>query len=100
MRNSSVTQMAKLALQKILRLAPILLQIFKNWIQRLSAIFWDMIVIFFNNPIHFVGSDGHIASLFQGSKALLEKSKLVKPVNGLKMYPEGLTITPHVIKSA
>ena len=37
---------------------------------------------------------------FLGSNALLEKLKLVKPVNGLKTYPERLTITPRVVKSA
>ena len=91
--------MAELALQNILRLVPYCYKYLKTGF-RLSAIFWDMIVIFFNNPFHFVGSDGYIASLFQGSNALLEKLKLVKPVNGLKTYPKRLTITPRVIKSA
>ena len=47
-----------------------------------------------------VGSDGHIASLFTGSSALYEKTKLVVPVVGPKPPPERLTITPNVIQSA
>jgi 6-phosphogluconolactonase len=47
-----------------------------------------------------VGEDGHIASLFPYSPALLEESRLVVPVKGPRPYVNRITITPRVIKSA
>jgi len=47
-----------------------------------------------------VGPDGHTASLFPGSKALLELDRTVVPVVGPKPPPERLTITPPVITRA
>ncbi len=47
-----------------------------------------------------MGPDGHTASLFPGSAALDERSRLVLPVRGPKPPPERLTITPPVIESA
>lgn len=47
-----------------------------------------------------VGDDGHIASLFPGSSALLETERRVVPVVGPTFPCERLTITPPVIKQA
>jgi 6-phosphogluconolactonase len=47
-----------------------------------------------------VGADGHIASLFPGSSALLVKDRSVVPVTGSKAPYQRLTITPRVIASA
>ena len=47
-----------------------------------------------------IGEDGHIASLFPNSAALLEKKRRVVPVVGPKPPPERLTITPQVIANA
>ena len=48
----------------------------------------------------FVGSDGHIASLYPKSNVLNEKTKSVVPVVGPKPPPERLTITTSVIQPA
>jgi 6-phosphogluconolactonase len=48
----------------------------------------------------FVGSDGHIASLYPQSNALNEKTKSVVPIVGPKPPPERLTITTSVIQPA
>lgn len=47
-----------------------------------------------------VGEDGHIASLFPGSPALLEQVRRVVPVSGPKPPNERLTITTPVIAQA
>jgi 6-phosphogluconolactonase len=47
-----------------------------------------------------IGEDGHTASLFPGSPALAERTRLVLPVIGPKPPPERLTITPPVILGA
>jgi len=47
-----------------------------------------------------MGPDGHTASLFPGSPALLEKTRRVVPVVGPKPPPRRLTITPPVIAAA
>lgn len=47
-----------------------------------------------------VGDDGHIASLFPHSPALLETRKRVVPVRAPKPPPERLTVTPPVIAQA
>jgi 6-phosphogluconolactonase len=47
-----------------------------------------------------VGEDGHTASLFPGSAALREETRLVVPVFGPKPPHERLTITPPVIRNA
>lgn len=47
-----------------------------------------------------VGEDGHIASLFPHSPALLETRRRVAPVSAPKPPPERLTITPPVIAQA
>jgi 6-phosphogluconolactonase len=47
-----------------------------------------------------MGADGHTASLFPGSAALDERSRLVVPVAGSKAPAERLTITPPVIEAA
>jgi 6-phosphogluconolactonase len=47
-----------------------------------------------------VGEDGHIASLFPGSEALLETGRRVVPVVGPKLPYDRLTITPPVISRA
>jgi 6-phosphogluconolactonase len=47
-----------------------------------------------------MGPDGHTASLFPGSAALLERRRLVVPVVGPKPPPRRLTITPPVIAAA
>jgi 6-phosphogluconolactonase len=47
-----------------------------------------------------MGADGHTASLFPGSPALDEWSRLVLPVIGTKPPVERLTITPPVIEAA
>jgi 6-phosphogluconolactonase len=47
-----------------------------------------------------MGPDGHTASLFPGSAALDERSRLVVPVVGAKAPAERLTITPPVIEAA
>jgi 6-phosphogluconolactonase len=47
-----------------------------------------------------MGEDGHTASLFPGSPALVETQRLVMPVIGSKPPPQRLTITPPVIHNA
>lgn len=47
-----------------------------------------------------VGEDGHIASLFPYSTALLEKRRPVQPISGPKQPYQRLTITPPVIIQA
>jgi len=47
-----------------------------------------------------MGPDGHTASLFPGSPALLERTRRVVPVLGPKPPLRRLTITPPVIESA
>lgn len=47
-----------------------------------------------------VGEDGHIASLFPSGAALLEASRRVVPVTGVKPPFDRLTITPSVIAQA
>ena len=47
-----------------------------------------------------IGEDGHIASLFPNSSALLETQRKVVPVIGPKAPFKRLTITPPVIESA
>ena len=47
-----------------------------------------------------VGEDGHVASLFPNSSALLLKERSVVPIIGPKEPQERLTITPRVIASA
>jgi 6-phosphogluconolactonase len=47
-----------------------------------------------------VGDDGHVASLFPGSSALLMKERSVVSVRGPKAPHQRLTITPRVIASA
>lgn len=47
-----------------------------------------------------IGEDGHTASLFPGSPALLERTRRVVPVVGPKPPPERLSITPRVIEAA
>lgn len=47
-----------------------------------------------------IGPDGHTASLFPGSPALLERSRRVMAVIGPKPPPRRLTITPPVIEAA
>jgi 6-phosphogluconolactonase len=47
-----------------------------------------------------MGEDGHIASLFPNSPALIETQRKVVPVVGLKAPHRRLTITPPVIKAA
>ena len=47
-----------------------------------------------------MGEDGHIASLFPYSHALLETERKVMPVIGPKTPFQRLTITPPVIKAA
>jgi len=47
-----------------------------------------------------VGEDGHIASLFPNSSALLLEERSVVPIIGPKEPQERLTITPRVIASA
>jgi 6-phosphogluconolactonase len=47
-----------------------------------------------------VGSDGHIASLFQGSSALKEKDKMVLPVKGGDPEIDRLTLTLPVLNNA
>jgi 6-phosphogluconolactonase len=47
-----------------------------------------------------VGEDGHIASLFPYSPALLETGRRVVPVQTPKPPPERLTVTPLVIAQA
>lgn len=47
-----------------------------------------------------VGEDGHIASLFPGSSALMEMECRVVPVTGPKPPYERVTITPPVIAAA
>lgn len=44
-----------------------------------------------------MGADGHIASLFPNSSALLAEERLVLPIRGPKLPFERLTITPKVI---
>jgi len=47
-----------------------------------------------------MGEDGHIASLFPNSLALLAEERSVLPIKGPKLPFERLTITPGVIASA
>jgi 6-phosphogluconolactonase len=47
-----------------------------------------------------MGADGHIASLFPNSSALLAEKRSVLPVTGLQPPHERLTITPTVITHA
>jgi 6-phosphogluconolactonase len=47
-----------------------------------------------------MGGDGHIASLFPGSVALLSKRREVVPVTGPKAPYQRLTITPSIVTSA
>src|SRR5262249_27307315 len=47
-----------------------------------------------------MGPDGHTASLFPGSPALLERTKRVVPARGPVPPHERLTITPPVIEAA
>ncbi len=47
-----------------------------------------------------MGPDGHTASLFPGSPALEERTRLVLAVTGTKPPPRRLTITPPVIAAA
>lgn len=47
-----------------------------------------------------VGEDGHVASLFPGSPAILEQDRRVVPVMGPKPPFKRITITPPVIRSA
>jgi 6-phosphogluconolactonase len=47
-----------------------------------------------------IGEDGHTASLFPGSAALAEKTRLYVPVIGPKPPPERLSITPPVLERA
>ena len=47
-----------------------------------------------------VGEDGHVASLFPGSPALLEERRRIMPVTGPKPPFRRLTITPSVIRTA
>lgn len=47
-----------------------------------------------------VGEDGHVASLFPGSQALLERDRRVVAITGPKPPFQRLTITPSVICSA
>jgi 6-phosphogluconolactonase len=47
-----------------------------------------------------MGVDGHIASLFPNSSALLVEERSVLPIKGPKLPFERLTITPKVIASA
>jgi 6-phosphogluconolactonase len=47
-----------------------------------------------------MGADGHIASLFPGSSALLQRERSVIPVKGPKLPYKRLTVTPKVIASA
>ncbi len=47
-----------------------------------------------------MGADGHIASLFPNSSALLAEERSVLPIKGPKLPFERLTITPKVIASA
>jgi 6-phosphogluconolactonase len=47
-----------------------------------------------------VGPDGHTASLFPGSPALEEKTRLVVPVRAPKPPERRLTITPPVMAAA
>lgn len=47
-----------------------------------------------------IGEDGHTASLFPGSPALEERSRLVVPVTGSKEPRTRLTVTPPVIARA
>ena len=47
-----------------------------------------------------IGEDGHTASLFPGSPALDERTRLVLPVIGPKPPPQRLSITPPVIEAA
>ena len=46
------------------------------------------------------GEDGHTASLFPGSPALVETHRRVLPVRGSKPPPQRLSITPPVIDAA
>jgi len=47
-----------------------------------------------------MGEDGHIASLFPGSSALLQDERGVVPATGPKPPYQRLTITPRIIASA
>ena len=47
-----------------------------------------------------MGEDGHIASMFPGSPALLETERKVMPIIGPKAPFQRLTITPLVIQAA
>lgn len=47
-----------------------------------------------------IGEDGHTASLFPGSPALLERARRVLPVIGPKPPPKRLSVTPPVIEAA
>jgi len=47
-----------------------------------------------------IGEDGHTASLFPGSDAVLETTELCLPVIGPKPPPERLTLTPPVLERA
>jgi 6-phosphogluconolactonase len=47
-----------------------------------------------------IGEDGHTASLFPGSPALLERTRRVLPVIGPKPPPKRLSVTPPVIEAA
>jgi 6-phosphogluconolactonase len=47
-----------------------------------------------------IGEDGHTASLFPGSPALLQETRRYVPVVGPKPPPDRLTITPVVIAAA
>ena len=47
-----------------------------------------------------IGEDAHTASLFPGSAALREPTRLVLPVTGPKPPPERLSLTPPALRAA
>ena len=47
-----------------------------------------------------IGEDAHTASLFPGSPALRESTRLVLPVTGPKPPPERLSLTPPALRAA
>jgi 6-phosphogluconolactonase len=47
-----------------------------------------------------IGEDGHTASLFPGSVAARELTRMVVPVVGPKPPPERLSVTPRVLQAA
>lgn len=63
---------------------------------RYSSLIPDMVDVILLS----MGEDGHIASLFPHSAALLETERRVVPVIGQKAPFQRLTITPPVIQSA